>query len=118
MSSLIASSARTMRTVVAVLLATTASTVPASYAQSLMTDGTTPSVKVTYSDLNVATKEGSHVLYQRLVDAAQRVCPAAGNMMDLRQNRERQSCINTAVERATREVKSPQLAEVAASRLR
>ncbi len=118
MSSLIASSTRHARTVVAALLATTAAAVPASYAQSLMTDGNAPSVAVNYSDLNIASNEGSHVLYARLVAAAQRVCPAGGNLAELRHNRDRQRCISTAVERAVREVKSPQFAQVAASRMR
>jgi len=118
MSSLIASSARIARTVVAALLATTAAGVPACYAQSLMTDGLAPAITVNYSDLNLATTEGSHVLYQRLVDAAQRVCPVGGIAAELRHNRDRQSCISGAVERASKEIKSPRFAEVAASRLR
>jgi UrcA family protein len=115
MSSLIASSARIARTVVAALLATTAAGVPASYAQSLMT---APAITVNYSDLNLATTEGSHVLYQRLVDAAQRVCPTGGLAAELRHNRDRRSCISGAVERASKEIKSPRFAEVAAARLR
>ncbi len=118
MSSHIGSSARVTRIVVAALLATTAAVVPASYAQVLMSDGQTPSVTVRYSDLNLATSEGSHVLYARLVDAAQRVCPAAGYMTELRQNRDRQRCISTAVEHAVKKIKSPQFAQVAATRMR
>lgn len=115
MSSPTASSARIARTVVAALLATTAAGVPASYAQALMT---APTITVSYSDLNLATTQGSHVLYQRLVDAAQRVCPTGGHAAELRHNRDRQICISSAVERASREIKSPRFAEVAASRLR
>lgn len=117
MSSLIASSARTMRTVVAAFLATTAAAVPASYAQALMTDQA-PSVTVKYSDLNLGTEEGSHALYSRLVNAAQRVCPARGPATELSQNRARERCITTAVQTAAKEVKNPKFAEVAASKMR
>src|SRR6478736_5089205 len=103
MSSHTASSARVTRKVVAALLATTVSVVPASYAQSLMNDGAAPSVTVKYSDLNLATTEGSRVLYLRLLDAAQRVCPAPGSPLEIRHNRARQSCIDTAVGNAVKD---------------
>jgi UrcA family protein len=118
MSSHIGSSARAQRTVVAALLATTAAVVPASYAQVLMTDGQPPSVTVRYSDLNLATKEGSHALYERLVTAAEQVCPARGSMMEVRENRDRERCMSSAVEHAVKKIKNPQFAEVAASRMR
>jgi UrcA family protein len=118
MSSLIASTARITRKVVAALLATTAAAVPASYAQSLMTVDQTPSVTVKYSDLNLATDQGSRALYSRLVNAAERVCPVRGTPMELSQNRRREACITTAVQNAAKEVKNPKFAEVAASKLR
>ena len=117
MSSLIASTARITRKVVAALLATTAAAVPASYAQSLMTNEP-PSVTVKYSDLNLATDQGSRALYSRLVNAAERVCPVRGTPMELSQNRRRDACITTAVQNAAKDVKNPKFAEVAASKLR
>ena len=118
MSSHIASPARATRTVVAALLTTTVSAIPASYAQSIEQDGEPPSETVNFSDLNLATTEGSQVLYQRLVDAAGRVCPTTSSLMELRDNSRRQSCINTAVENAVKDVKNPRFAEVAASHMR
>jgi UrcA family protein len=118
MSSRIGSSGRVTRIVVAALLATIAAVVPASYAQVLMNDGPAPSVTIRYADLNLATDEGSHALYERLVGAAERVCPARGHMMEIRHNRERERCISTAVDRAVKNIKSPQFAQVAAARMR
>ena len=117
MSSLIASSARITRLVVAAFLATTAATVPASFAQAPITDEA-PSVTVKYSDLNLGTEQGSRALYSRLVNAAERVCPARGLATELSQNRARERCITTAIQTAAKEVKNPKFAEVAASKLR
>jgi UrcA family protein len=118
MSSHIASSARATRTVVAALLTTSVSAIPASYAQSAEPDGDPPSEVVNFSDLNLATTEGSRALYQRLVDAAGRVCPTTSSLMEIRDNYRRQNCINTAVENAVKDVKNPRFAEVAASHMR
>ena len=117
MSSHIGSSARTTRTVAAALLANAVSVVSVS-AQSVTNDDEAPSVTVNFSDLNLATTEGSRALYQRLVGAAERVCPAPSRLMEIRENYRRQNCINTAVENAVKDVRNPRFAEVAASHMR
>jgi UrcA family protein len=118
MSSHIASSARATLTVVAALLGTAVLGIPVSHAQFLGIEDEAPSVKVDFSDLNLATTEGSRVLYQRLVDAAERVCPTPTTLMDIRENYRRRDCIHTAVENAVKDVRNPRFAEVAASHMR
>jgi UrcA family protein len=117
MSSHIASSARATRTVAAALLANAVSVVPVS-AQFVTNDEEAPSVTVNFSDLNLATTEGSRALYQRLVAAAERVCPTTNTLMEIRDNYRRQNCIDTAVENAVKDVRNPRFAEVAASHMR
>ena len=107
------SSGRVVRIVVAALVATAAG-IPVSFAQ----ESETTSVTVKYTDLNLATTEGSRVLYTRLVEAAQKVCPEVGHAADLRGNREARACIAATVEQAVKQVKSPQFAQVAASQMR
>jgi UrcA family protein len=72
-------------------------------------------VKVNYSDLNLATEAGSRVLYRRLVSAATHVCPEAGYILDLKQNRDAQHCIAETVARTAKEIKHPKFAQVAAA---
>src|SRR5262245_24585105 len=87
------------RKVVAAIFATVVS-VPVSFAQVPAKDRLIPSITVGYADLNLAKPEGSRVLYQRLADAARRVCPETGYVTELRQNRDAQHCISDTVERA------------------
>ena len=117
MSSHTASSGRIARIVLAAIVATAVG-VPASFAQVPVKDRDPPSVAVEYSDLNLATLEGSRALYHRLVYAARKVCPEVGYPTELRQNREAQRCITATVERAVKQVKNPQLAQVAAAQMR
>jgi UrcA family protein len=65
MSSHKGSSRRILRRVVAAIFVIVAG-VPASFAQMPATDRPIPSITVGYADLNLATPEGSRVLYQRL----------------------------------------------------
>ena len=117
MSSRPTSSRRITRLVVAAIIATVVG-VPASFAQVASNDSDAQSVTVKYSDLNLATAEGSRTLYHRLVDAARRVCPAVGHPAELSQNRDAQACISATVQNAVKQVRNPQLAQVAESRMR
>ena len=117
MSSHAASSRRVTHLIVAAILATAVG-VPASFAQVASNDGDAQSITVKYTDLNLATPEGSRVLYHRLVAAARRVCPDTGNAAELRQNRDAQRCITATVQQAVKQVKSPQFAQVAESQMR
>jgi UrcA family protein len=116
MSSHIGSSRRVTRFVAAIVA--TVVGVPAALAQVAADDSDAPVITVTYSDLNLATTEGSHTLYLRLVDAARRVCPPVGRPTELRANRDAQRCITASVEHAVKQVKNTQFAQVAASRMR
>jgi len=117
MSSHAASSRRVTHLIVAAILAT--AVVPASFAQvASNNDSDAQSITVKYTDLNLATSEGSRVLYHRLVAAARRVCPDTGNAAELRQNRDAQRCITATVQQAVKQVKSPQFAQVAESQMR
>jgi UrcA family protein len=68
-----------------------------------------PSVRVTYSDLNVATEQGAQALYGRIVAAARQVCPDSDirNLAGLAAQR---SCEAKAVAHAVQQVHSPKLA--------
>jgi len=117
MSSHAASSRRITRLTVATIFATAVSA-PACFAQVTSNDSDAPSITVKYTDLNLATPEGSRVLYRRLVAAARRICPDTGNAAELRQNREAQRCITVTVQQAVKQVRSPQFAQVAESEMR
>jgi UrcA family protein len=118
MSSHTASSGRITRIVAAAIVAFAVGVPASSFAQAPLQDGSIPTVIVNYSDLNLATPQGSHALYQRLVGAAQQVCPKRSYASELSHNREAQRCVTAAVERAVKQVKSPQFAQVAATHMR
>jgi UrcA family protein len=106
-----------MRRVVAAIIATVAG-VHASFAETPAKDRETTSITVGYADLNLAKPEGSRVLYQRVVDAAQKLCPTTGYVTELRQNRDAQRCVTDTVERTLKQIKSPQFAQGAARQRR
>jgi UrcA family protein len=68
-------------------------------------------VELGYADRNVARPEGPRVLYQHIVDAAQRLYPEAGYVTELRQNRDAQRCVRDTVERTLKQIRSPQFAQ-------
>jgi UrcA family protein len=70
-----------------------------------------PSVKVDYSDLNLASDQGSRALYSRIVYAARAVCVTGdGSIRNLHQYAIERSCVDAAVSNAVRDVHSPKLA--------
>jgi UrcA family protein len=69
-----------------------------------------PSVTVRYDDLDLATTHGAHMLYRRIVAAAEQVCPA--RTRDLAKLARAHSCQVNAVSRAVHDVNSPQLAAI------
>lgn len=73
-----------------------------------------PTVRVSYSDLDLSTPQGTQALYARITAAARTVCPEpdAREMSRFVRNH---ACRREAVERAVRSVNSPQLAALAAS---
>jgi len=76
-----------------------------------------PSVKVKYSDLNLSTEQGSQALYARLEAAARAVC-TPGSIRDLHAVAAASACRTQAIEKAVRDVNSPQLAAVYAAHQR
>lgn len=107
------------RVIAVAMLATIAcGGIPTSHAQDFANNRDAPSISVKYSDLDLATEAGSRVLYRRLEVAAERVCPQIGHVSELRWNRDARHCIAASIERAAKQIPSPQFAEVAASRLR
>ncbi|HWZ62846.1 MAG TPA: UrcA family protein [Steroidobacteraceae bacterium] len=77
---------------------------------------TSPTVKVGYADLNLATAQGSQALYGRIVDAARSVCVVA-DIRDLRAVASANACRQDAIARAVRAVHSPELASLYAAQL-
>ena len=76
-----------------------------------------PAISVNYSDLNLATDEGSRALHERLAAAARQVCPS--NLgPSARQLSDSRHCVVAAVDRAMGEVKDPKLAGVRATQAR
>src|SRR5579863_2786782 len=70
-----------------------------------------PSVKVAYSDLNLATAQGNNALYARIVSAARQVCNIEDvDGRDLRGFVAAQACEASAIAQAVKSVPSPQLA--------
>jgi UrcA family protein len=114
MISHIVSSVRVARTVVTALVASAIGS-SVSFAQVPTQDDAIPQISVKYSDLNLATEEGSRALYRRLVAAAEHVCPDRGYVTELRYNRDVQRCIADTVDRAVKGIDHPRFARVAAA---
>lgn len=76
-----------------------------------------PALTVRYSDLNLATEQGSLILYGRIVAAARQVC-VVDDLRDLRAFNAGKACREQAIARAVRDVNSPMLASVYAARQR
>ncbi len=70
-----------------------------------------PSVRVNYHDLNLATERGTQALYERIVLAAHRVC-AVSDIRILAEVAAAQVCQAQAIAHAVRDVDSPRLAAV------
>ena len=70
---------------------------------------TSPSVRVSYHDLNLATEQGTQILYGRIVSAAHRVC-AVRDIRVLAEVAAAQACEAQAISHAVRAVNSPRLA--------
>ena len=68
-----------------------------------------PSVRVNYRDLNLATAQGTEALYGRIVSAARKVC-APRDIRILVEVAAANSCEAQAIEHAVRAVNSPRLA--------
>ena len=74
-----------------------------------------PDVAVGYADLDITTVAGAEKLYQRIQQAAVRVCPPADSK-SLAQYVAVNRCRNTVVAHAVRSVSSPQVTAVYAAR--
>jgi UrcA family protein len=72
------------------------------------------SFTVRYDDLNLSTPEGTRVLYQRIVHAANRVCPEV-DPRDIDRYQVSKACRESAIERAVQQVHDPRLAALARS---
>ena len=81
-------------------------------------DGAVPTVKVAYSDLNLASAQGNSALYARIVSAARQVCNAEDvDGRDLRGFVAAKACEANAIAQAVKSVPSPQLAALYDARL-
>jgi UrcA family protein len=67
------------------------------------------SVKIEYSDLNLATERGSQAMYRRLRSAAREVCGATPDLRELQLRVSWRECYDGAIDRAVREIGSDQL---------
>jgi UrcA family protein len=68
-----------------------------------------PSVRVNYRDLNLATEQGTAALYGRIVSAAHKVCTARDSRI-LSELAAARACEAQAIAHAVRDVNSPRLA--------
>ena len=70
-----------------------------------------PSVRVNYRDLNLATEQGTQTLYRRIVSAAQKVCRARDSRI-LSELAAAQACEAQAISHGVRAVNNPRLAAI------
>ncbi|TLZ40215.1 MAG: UrcA family protein [Gammaproteobacteria bacterium] len=70
-----------------------------------------PSVQVSYHDLNLATEEGTQALYARIVSAAHKVCEVR-DIRNLAAFAAASACREQAIARAVHDVNNPRLAAV------
>ena len=68
-----------------------------------------PSVRVSYHDLDLATEQGTQALYARIVLAARRVCEVS-DIRKLAEVAAANACREQAIARAVRDVNNPRLA--------
>jgi UrcA family protein len=68
-----------------------------------------PSVRVSFSDLDMSTEAGANTLYRRITSAARQVCPNQ-DTRDLALTTAAEHCQAQAVARAVSGIHSPQLA--------
>jgi UrcA family protein len=71
-------------------------------------------VRVSYHDLDLATDAGSQALYQRITQAARKVC-AVSDIRDLTALAQSEGCERAAVAHAVRQVHNARLAAVVAA---
>ena len=71
----------------------------------------TPSVRVNYHDLNLATEQGTQALYGRIVSAARKVC-APSDIRILVEVAAAHACEAQAVAHAVHAVNNPRLAAI------
>jgi len=89
----------------------------ASVATAATSTDDAPAISVSYSDLNLATEEGTLALYKRIVSAARQVCPV-NTAPSARLAAQAQHCVDDAVARAVKDVQSAKLAQLQATRTR
>jgi len=68
-----------------------------------------PSVQVSYHDLDLATEQGTQALYARIVSAAHKVCEVR-DIRNLAEFAAASACREQAIARAVRDVNNPRLA--------
>jgi UrcA family protein len=76
-----------------------------------------PQIAVSYSDLDLASSEGTRELYKRIANAAREVCPYP-NARELAQLEVNHSCRDAAIAKAVREVNSPALVALRAEHVK
>ena len=71
-------------------------------------DDALPSKRVSYADLDISKPAGAKVLYGRIVRAANEVCSYTG-FSTLGTNQKISACVNHAIDKAVKDVGSPEL---------
>jgi UrcA family protein len=71
-----------------------------------------PQAVVRYGDLDISTDAGALALYNRIADAARRVCPDDQGVRDLNRVRESRACRDAAVTRAVDALGSVKVASI------
>jgi UrcA family protein len=89
--------------------------ISASLANTVPPRADIPSMKVSYSALDLATDEGARNLYGRIAKAARAVCPDEG-VRDLNTFAFARTCQAEAIARAVRDVRNPRLAALYSAR--
>jgi len=78
-----------------------------------------PAITVSYGDLNLASAQGTSVLYARIVSAARQVCNSQDvDIRDLQRFRAAQACEANAITQAVSAAHSQQLAALNRAHLR
>src|SRR4029077_21275791 len=109
-----ASFAHSLLACVLTAAAATASAGTACAEHSAAATSTASSVRVSYRDLDLATDAGSRALYERITQAAHKVC-AVSDIRDLTALAQSDSCERAAVSQAVQQVHGPRLAALAAA---
>jgi UrcA family protein len=70
------------------------------------------SITIEYADLNIADHVGAKVLYERIEQAASKICNVSNGIVPISVKRDERVCVNGTIEAAVERVNSEQVTQL------